>query len=205
MQQCLLFGQLSLHAASVHWKDHYVCHPGHLYHEHTRAVCRKFVQTPRLLWYIWRCLHCFLRCKGAVVSLYKRCESSSAWPGWTESALLHRIHWPSTWLIEEDCVTGTPLLHYGLCCDPQRLGKHFCGILCSSDRPFSVHKLKAWITTAVKLTYVLLSRNVETKRLWLSTLLPRCWASWMYLREMIPLTASHEVWSASIVLQKNLG
>ena len=40
----------------------------------------------------------FLRCKGAVVSLYKRCESSSAWPGWTESAPLHRIHWPSTWL-----------------------------------------------------------------------------------------------------------
>lgn len=99
MQQCLLlFGQLSLHAASVHWKDHYVCHPGHLYHEHTRAVCHKFAQTPRLLWYIWRCLHCFLRCKGAVVSLYKRCESSSAWPGWTESAPLHRIHWPSTWL-----------------------------------------------------------------------------------------------------------
>ena len=81
----------------------------------------------------------------------------------------------------------------------------FCGMWCSSDRPFSVHKLKAWITTAAKLTYVLLSRNVETKRLWLSTLLPRCWASWMYLREMIPLTASHEVWSASIVLQKNLG
>ena len=91
------FCKLSLHAASVRWRDHYECHQGHLCHERTQAACRKFAQTPQLLWYIWRYLHCFLQCRGAAVSLYKQCDSFSALQGWTESAH-HRIHWPSTWL-----------------------------------------------------------------------------------------------------------